>query len=37
MISEARVATDPLKIDAIKEWSQPENEKQLRSFFGLAG
>ena len=31
------VKPDPAKIKAIKEWKQPENLKELRSFLGLAG
>ena len=31
------VKPDPAKIKAIKEWKQPENVKELRSFLGLAG
>jgi hypothetical protein len=35
VISEAGVATDPLKITAIKDWPTPENAKKLKSFFGF--
>ena len=31
------VKPDPAKIKAIKEWKQPKNVKELRSFLGLAG
>jgi hypothetical protein len=33
----AGVATDPLKIQAIREWPTPENAKQFRSFLSLSG
>jgi hypothetical protein len=31
------VATDPSKIQAVKDWPTPTSVKQLRSFLGLAG
>ena len=31
------VKPDPAKIKAIKEWKQPKNVKELRSFLGLVG
>jgi len=37
VISEAGVATDPAKIEAIVNWPTPVDVKQLRSFLGLAG
>jgi hypothetical protein len=37
VISEAGVATDPLKIAAIEHWPAPTNVKWLRSFLGLVG
>ena len=37
VISEAGVATDPAKIEAIVNWPTPIDVKQLRSFLGLAG
>lgn len=37
VISKGSVATDPSKIQAVLNWSQPANVKELRSFLGLAG
>jgi hypothetical protein len=31
------VAVDPAKIEAMKEWEQPRNVTDIRSFLGLAG
>ena len=31
-----RVATDPVKIEAVKEWPTPTSVTQVRSFLGLA-
>jgi hypothetical protein len=37
IISGNGVATDPSKIQAIQQWPQPKDCKQLRAFLGLAG
>jgi hypothetical protein len=37
VISVARVATEPSKIDAVLSWKKPVNLKQLRGFLGLTG
>jgi hypothetical protein len=37
IISEARVATDTEKIEAVQEWHEPTSLTELRSFLGLAG
>ena len=37
LISGKGVKTDPTKIQAIKDWPEPKNVKQLRSFLGLSG
>lgn len=37
IVSHQGVSTDPSKIDSIKQWPQPQNIKELRSFLGLAG
>ena len=37
IVSAAGIATDPEKIEAIKNWSPPENVKQLQAFLGTAG
>jgi hypothetical protein len=31
------VVVDPTKIEAVKEWEQPHNPTDIRSFLGLAG
>ena len=31
------VSVGPMKIDVIKDWPQPTNVKEIRSFLGLAG
>ena len=37
IVSKSGVATDPSKVQSIKEWPVPQDLKQLRSFLGLAG
>lgn len=37
IISEAGVATDPDKIQAVLQWPLPVSVRELRSFLGLAG
>jgi hypothetical protein len=37
VVSSAGVATDPSKIQSIRDWPIPRDAKQLRSFLGLAG
>ena len=35
MVSECGVSTDPDKIASVKDWSQPHNSKDVKSFLGL--
>ena len=37
VVSSKGVETDPDKVEAIASWEVPQNEKDLRSFLGLAG
>ena len=37
VLSAEGVAVDPAKIEAVKEWDQPRNMTEVRSFLGLAG
>jgi hypothetical protein len=37
VVGPSGVGTDPSKIDSIKQWPEPADVKQLRSFLGLAG
>ena len=37
VLSAEGVAVDPAKIEAVKEWDQPRNVTEVRSFLGLAG
>jgi hypothetical protein len=37
IVSSKGVATDPSKITIIKDWPQPKNIKELRSFLGMVG
>lgn len=37
IVSSEGISTDPEKIDAVKSWPKPTNEKELRSFLGTAG
>ena len=37
IISKAGISVDPLKIEAIRNWKQPETVIEIRSFLGLAG
>ena len=36
VVSAQRVSTDPQKTQAIIEWSEPKNIREIRSFYGLA-
>ena len=37
VISKDGVMVDPTKVEAVKEWRQPKNATEIRSFLGLAG
>ncbi|XP_066383559.1 uncharacterized mitochondrial protein AtMg00860-like [Miscanthus floridulus] len=37
VLSAEGVAVDPAKIEVVKEWEQPRNVTEVRSFLGLAG
>ena len=37
IVSESGIATDPLKVEAVKEWQQPKDVKDLQAFLGTAG
>jgi transposase InsO family protein len=37
VVSSQGIATDPKKVEAVKEWSMPKNLKELQAFLGLAG
>ena len=37
VLSAEGVAVDPAKIEAMKEWDQPRNVTEVKSFLGLAG
>ena len=37
VLSAEGVVVDPAKIEAVKEWDQPRNVTEVRSFLGLAG
>lgn len=37
VISAEGVATDPSKVKDVQQWLVPQDQKQLRSFLGLAG
>jgi hypothetical protein len=37
IISEEGIAVDPQKVEAIREWLEPRNVAEVRSFMGLAG
>jgi len=37
VVSEKGIGTDPDKIDAVRDWPQPTNLHEVRSFLGLAG
>ncbi|GJS47703.1 ty3-gypsy retrotransposon protein [Tanacetum coccineum] len=37
IISECGVAMDPKKVVAVREWSEPTTQRQVRGFLGLAG
>jgi hypothetical protein len=37
VVSSQGIATDPKKVEAVKEWPIPKNIKELQAFLGLAG
>ena len=37
VITEAGVAMDPAKVQAVQDWSQPHSARAVRGFLGLAG
>ena len=37
MVTEEGISTDPGKVAAVKNWREPSNITELRSFLGLAG
>ncbi|XP_062118562.1 uncharacterized protein LOC133832204, partial [Humulus lupulus] len=37
IVSKDGIAVDPSKIEAIRDWPQPKNASEVRSFLGLAG
>ena len=37
MVSKEGIQVDPAKVEAIKNWKQPETVTEIRSFLGLAG
>jgi hypothetical protein len=37
IISGEGIVVDPMKVDAIMEWSTPKKEQEVCSFMGLAG
>ena len=37
VVSKDEVATDPKKIEAVKEWRTPRNVKEVRSWLGMTG
>lgn len=37
IVSEAGIATDPEKVEAVKHWKQPTDLKSLRAFLGFCG
>lgn len=37
IISKDSISVDPSKVVAVKEWSQPKNVNEVRSFLGLSG
>ncbi|XP_062098714.1 uncharacterized mitochondrial protein AtMg00860-like [Humulus lupulus] len=37
VVSKSGILVDPAKVEAVKEWSQPRNATEIRSFLGLPG